>query len=164
MTIVSSSDQLDLDLHGLLPLHLVLVFFLIIPHWPYTGILSTLEAKTDWWRPCAFLFWGQGRGRACKWKNFPLGQMQTGDFSLGVRIGVEDAKSLDLLHGFSLIVQTCLSFFFFFFFFFFFAFKLLHSAHGEMQWQKLADRKSRNSQIHHSEYSFLQRKNKWTIC
>ena len=35
--------------------------------------------------------------------------MQTGDFSFGVRIGVEDAKSLDLLHDFSLSVQTCLS-------------------------------------------------------
>ena len=41
--------------------------------------------------------------------------MQTGDFSFGVRIGVGDAKSLDLLHDFSLSVQTCLSFFFFFF-------------------------------------------------
>ena len=61
--------------------------------------------------------------------------MQTGDFSFGVRIGVEDAKSLDLLHDFSLSLQTCLMFFFFF------AFKLVHSAHGEMQWQKLADRK-----------------------
>ena len=70
--------------------------------------------------------------------------MQTGDFSLGVRIGVEDAKSLDLLHDFSLIVQTC----------------LIVLLHGEMQWQKLAERKSRNSQTHHSEYSFLQRKNK----
>ena len=37
--------------------------------------------------------------------------MQTGDFSFGVRIRVEDAKSLDLLHDFSLSVQTCLSFF-----------------------------------------------------
>ena len=55
-------------------------------------------------------------------------------FFFGVRIGVEDAKSLDLLHDFSLSVQTCLSFFFF-------AFKLMHSAHGEMQWQKLAERK-----------------------
>ena len=45
--------------------------------------------------------------------------MQTGDFSLGVRIGVEDAKSLDLLHDFSLIVQTCLSLFVFFFVLFF---------------------------------------------
>ena len=58
--------------------------------------------------------------------------MQTGDFSFGVRIGVEDATSLDLLHDFSLSVQTCLSFF---------AFKLMHSAHGEMQRQKLAERK-----------------------
>ena len=65
---------------------------------------------------------------------FLWGQMQTRDFSFGVRIGVKDAKSLDLLHDFSLSVQTCLSlFFFFFFFFFFFAFKLMHSAHGEMQ-------------------------------
>ena len=80
--------------------------------------------------------------------------MQTGDFSFEVRIRVEDAKSLDLLHDFSLSVQTCLNFFF--------AFRLMHSAHGEMQWQKLAERKkkSRNSQTHHSEYSFLQRKNK----
>ena len=60
--------------------------------------------------------------------------MQTGNFSFEVRIGVEDAKSLDLLHDFSLSVQTCLSFFF--------AFKLMHSAHGEMQWQKLADKKN----------------------
>ena len=58
--------------------------------------------------------------------------MQTGDFSFGVRIGVEDAKSLDLLHDFSLSVQTCLSYF---------EFKLMHTAHGEMQWQKLAERK-----------------------
>ena len=41
---------------------------------------------------------------------FLWGQMQTGDFSFRVRIGVEDAKSLDLLHDFSLSVQTCLSF------------------------------------------------------
>ena len=40
---------------------------------------------------------------------FLWGQMQTGDFSFGVRIGVEDAV-LDLLHDFSLSVQTCLSF------------------------------------------------------
>ena len=40
---------------------------------------------------------------------FLCGQMQTGDFSFEVRIGVEDAKSLDLLHDFSLSVQTCLS-------------------------------------------------------
>ena len=66
--------------------------------------------------------------------------MQTGDFSFGVRIGVEDAKSLDLLHDFSLSVQTCLSFFCFCFF----AFKLMHSAHGEMQWQKLAERKKKS--------------------
>ena len=79
-------------------------------------------------------------------------QMQTGDFSFGARIGVEDAKSLDLLQDFSLSVQTCLSVF---------AFKLMHSAHREMQWQKLAERKkSRKSQTHHSEYSFLQRKSK----
>ena len=63
--------------------------------------------------------------------------MQTGHFSFGVRIGVEVAKSLDVLHGFSLCVQTCLSFFFFFFF----ALKLMYSAHGEIQWQKLAERK-----------------------
>ena len=31
-------------------------------------------------------------------------------FLFGVRIGVEDATSLDLLHEFSLSVQTCLSF------------------------------------------------------
>ena len=43
---------------------------------------------------------------------FLWGQMRTGGFSFGVRIGVEDAKSLDLLHDFSLCVQTCLSFFF----------------------------------------------------
>ena len=36
--------------------------------------------------------------------------MQIGDFSFGIRIEVEDAKSLDLLHDFSLSVQTCLSF------------------------------------------------------
>ena len=54
---------------------------------------------------------------------FLWGQMQTGDFSFEVRIGVEDAV-LDLLHDFSLSVQT-----------------LMHSAHGEMQWQKLAERK-----------------------
>ena len=42
---------------------------------------------------------------------FLWGQMQTGDFSFGVRIEVEDAKSLDLLHDFSLSVHTCLSFF-----------------------------------------------------
>ena len=81
-------------------------------------------------------------------------------FPFRIRIGVEDAKSLDLLHDCSLIVQTCLSCCFFFFFFFFFlggvvvffvvfflfifvvvvvfAFKLMHSAYGEMQWQKLA--------------------------
>ena len=70
-------------------------------------------------------------------------QMQTGDLSFGFRIGVEDAKSLDLLHDFSLSVQTCLSFFVFLFFFLLllFSFKLMHSAHGEMQWQKLAERK-----------------------
>ena len=93
-------------------------------------------------------------------KKFLWGQMKTGEFSFGVRIRVENAKSLDLLHDFSLSVQTCLSFFFVCFLFFF-VFKLMHSAHGEMQWQKLAERnkKSRNSQTHHSEYSFLQRKN-----
>ena len=64
---------------------------------------------------------------------FLWGQMQTGDFSFEVRIRVEDAKSLHLLHDFSLSVQTCLSFFF--------AFKLMHSAHGEMQWQKLVETK-----------------------
>ena len=63
---------------------------------------------------------------------FLWGQMQTRDFSFGVKIGVEDAESLDLLHDFSLNVQTCLSFF---------AFKLMHSAHGEMQWEKLTERK-----------------------
>ena len=42
---------------------------------------------------------------------FLWGQMRTGGFSFGVRIGVEDAKSLDLLHDFSLCVQTRLSFF-----------------------------------------------------
>ena len=79
---------------------------------------------------------------------FLWGQMQTGDFSFGVRIGVEDAKSLDLLHDFSLSVQTCLSFVLFclfvclfFVFFGFYAFKLMHSAHEEMQWQKLAEMK-----------------------
>ena len=56
---------------------------------------------------------------------FLWGQMQTGDFSFGVRIRVEYAKSLDLLHDFNLIVQTCLSCF---------AFKLMHSANGEVQW------------------------------
>ena len=55
---------------------------------------------------------------------FLWGQMQTGDFSFWVRIGVEDAKSLDLLHDFSLSVQTCLIFF---------AFKLMNSANGEIQ-------------------------------
>ena len=45
---------------------------------------------------------------------FLWGQMQTGDFSFGVRIGVEDAKSLDLLRDFSLSVQICLSFLFVF--------------------------------------------------
>ena len=43
---------------------------------------------------------------------FLWGQMQTGDFSFGVRIGVKDAKSLDLLHDFSLSVQKCLSLYF----------------------------------------------------
>ena len=62
---------------------------------------------------------------------FLLGEMQTGDFSFGVRIEVEEAKSLDLLHEFSLSVQTCLSYF---------AFKPMNSAYGEMQWQKLAER------------------------
>ena len=81
---------------------------------------------------------------------FLWGHMQTGDFSFGIRIEVEDAKLLDLLHDFSLSVQTCRSYF---------AFKLMHSAHGEIQWQKLAERKkSRNSQTQHSEYSFLQRR------
>ena len=69
--------------------------------------LSTLERKTDWWLSCAFLFWGRGRG--CKWKKNPLGS----DANLGVRIGVEDAMSLDLLHDFSLSEQTCLSLFVF---------------------------------------------------
>ena len=40
---------------------------------------------------------------------FLWGQMQTSYFSFGVKIGVKDAKSLDLLHDFSLSVQTCLS-------------------------------------------------------
>ena len=40
---------------------------------------------------------------------FLWGQMQTVDFPFGVRIGFEYAKSLDLLHDFSLSVQTCLS-------------------------------------------------------
>ena len=71
------------------PLHLVLDFFLIIPRWPYTGFLSILERKTDWWLSCAFLFWDQGRGRGCKWKNFPLGSAANWDFSFGVRIRVE---------------------------------------------------------------------------
>ena len=46
---------------------------------------------------------------------FLLGQMKTGEFSFGVRIRVENAKSMDLLHDFSLSVQTCLSFFVVFF-------------------------------------------------
>ena len=43
-----------------------------------------------------------------------------------------------------ILVLVCIhagDFFYFFFFFFFFAFKLMFSAHGEMQWQKLAERK-----------------------
>ena len=44
-------------------------------------------------------------------KEFSFGVRCKRDFSFGVRIGVEDAKSLDLLHDFSLSVQTCLSFF-----------------------------------------------------
>ena len=42
---------------------------------------------------------------------FLWGQMQTGDFSFVVRIGVEDAKSLDLLHDFSLSVENLPEFF-----------------------------------------------------
>ena len=82
---------------------------------------------------------------------FLWGQMQTRDFSFGVRIGVEDEKSLDLLHDFNLSVQTCLSLFF--------AFKLMHSAHGEIQWQKLAERKKSPeiTKLTTHEYSFLQR-------
>ena len=85
---------------------------------------------------------------------FLLGQMQTGDFSFGVRIGVKDAKSLDLLHDFSLSVQTCLSFFF------------CVQADAFCTWRNAVTKAgrekkmSRNSQTHHSEYSFLQRKNK----
>ena len=64
---------------------------------------------------------------------FLWGQMQTEIFPLGSGSG----SRVDLLHDFSLSVQTCL-----FFCCCFFAFKLVHSAHGEMQWQKLAERKS----------------------
>ena len=84
---------------------------------------------------------------------FLWGQMQTGDFSFGVRIGIEDAKSLDLLHDLSLSMQTCLRFSCF-------------QADAFCTWRKCSgkswqrEKKSRNSQTHHSEYSFLQRKNK----
>ena len=57
---------------------------------------------------------------------FLWGQMQTGDFSFGVRIGVEFA--LDLLHDFCL------------------AFKLMHSAHGENAVAK-AGREKKSSEI-----------------
>ena len=83
-------------------------------------------------------------------------------FSFGVSIGVEDAKSLDLLHDFSLSVQTCLSFFCFFFLFCFFfcvqtdAFCTWRNAVAEAGREK----KSRYSQTHHSQNSFLERKNK----
>ena len=78
--------------------------------------------------------------------------MQTGDFFYGVRIGVEDAKSLDLLHDFSLSVQTCLSLF-------------CVQIDAFCTWRNTVakagrEKMSRNSQTHHSEYSFLQRKNK----
>ena len=67
---------------------------------------------------CFFCFWVRVEVEVedTNEKIFLWGQMQTGDFSFGVRIGVEDAKSLDLLHDFSLSVQTCLSFFCFCFF------------------------------------------------
>ena len=57
-------------------------------------------------------------------------QMQTGDFSFGVRIGVEDAKSLSYCMTLVLVCKHASVFF---------AFKLMHSAHGEMQWQKLEE-------------------------
>ena len=98
---------------------------------------------------------------------FLWGQMQTGDFAFGIRIGVEDAKSLDLLHDFSLSVQTFRVFFFFFFFFFFVCFFFFCvQADAFCTWRIVVakagreKKKSRNSQTHHSEYSFLQRKNK----
>ena len=85
---------------------------------------------------------------------FLWGQLQTGDFSFGVRIGVEDAKSLDLLHDFSLSVQTCLSF-------------SCVQADAFCTWKNAVakagrekKKRSRNSKTHHSKYSFLQRKNK----
>ena len=76
---------------------------------------------------------------------FLWGQMQTGDFSFGVRIGVEDAKSLDLLHDFSLSVQTCLSF-------------SCVQADAFCTWRKCSvkswqrEKNSRSSQTHHSEF------------
>ena len=57
-----------------------------------------------------FYFWDRVEIEDAYERIFLWGQMQTGDFSFGVRIGVEDAKSLDLLHDFSLSLQTCLSF------------------------------------------------------
>ena len=58
-----------------------------------------------------FYFWVRVEVEDANERIFLWGEMQTGDFSFGVRIGVEDAKSLDLLHDFSLSVQTCLSIF-----------------------------------------------------
>ena len=83
---------------------------------------------------------------------FLWGEMQTGDFSFGVRIGVEDAKSLDLLHDFRLSVQTCLSF-------------SCIQADAFCTWRKCSGKswqrgKKSPEKTHHSEYSFLQRKNK----
>ena len=94
---------------GLLPLHLVLDFFLTVDliqafcqHWK--------ERLTDDYH-VLFYFGVRVEVEDANERIFLWGQMQTGDFSFGVRIGVEDAKSLDLLHGFSLSVQICLSFF-----------------------------------------------------
>ena len=117
ITIVSSSDQLDLDLHWATSLASCLGF--LFNYTPLTLYrLFVNSGKKDWLMTimCFFIL-GSGSRSRMQMKEFSfLGQMQTGNFSFGVRIGVEDAKSLDLLHDFSLSVQTCLSFFVCFFF------------------------------------------------
>ena len=100
---------------GLLPLHLVLDFFLIYP-------VDLIQAFCQHWKErlmddyhVLLCFGVRVEVEDANERIFLWGQMQTGDFSFGVRIRVEDAKSLDLLHDFSLSVPE---FFFFFFFFF----------------------------------------------
>ena len=91
---------------------------------PLTSVIQALcqhwkERLTDDYHVLFFYFAVRVEVEDANERIFLWGEMQTGEFSFGFRIGVEDAKLLDLLHDFSLSVQTLSCFFFFFFFFFF---------------------------------------------